>query len=116
MPVYRIGEREFKTKKASYEYCKSVLRAVYNFYMDGSGSESDIITSDNNKGDDYFNYLVDLLNLHPHKKEIIGCGLLGFKVEFDMFNNIILLAVRTDKTKNHFSWVKTCKFTHKPSS
>ena len=99
MPVYRIGEREFKTKKASYEYCKSVLSAVYNFYMDESGSEYDIITSDNNRGDDYFNY-----------------GLLGFKVEFDMFNNIILLAVRTDKTKNHFSWVKTCKFTHKPPS
>ena len=112
MVFYRIGERVFNTKKASYEYCKETL---YTLLYEGvnQGDYGEVYQS---RGDSYFDYFVDLVNVHPYKTEIIGTGISGFKIQLNEYRHITLTVLRSDNTSKEISWVRTCKFTHKPYS
>jgi len=112
MVFYRIGKMVFNTKKASYEYCRDTL---YELLLMG-GNEGEHGEVYQGKDDGYFDYFVDLVNVHPYKTEIVGTGISGFKIQLNEYRHITLTVLRSDDTSKEISWVKTCKFTHKPSS
>lgn len=86
-----IGENKFSSKKDALEFYKGIL----NSYEIGESLNS----SD-------FDNLFCLLEIHPRKKEKIGCGIDHFRVGIAKFNTKSFELVRIDGTFEFLSYTK----------
>lgn len=87
----KIGENEFPTKKAALDFYKEIL----NSYQVGETL---------NSAD--FDNVFGLLEIHPRKKEKIGCGIDHFRIGTAKFNSKSFEIVRTNGTTEFVSYTK----------
>tara|TARA_R110000803_G_scaffold162035_1_gene225652 strand:- start:3 stop:656 length:654 start_codon:yes stop_codon:yes gene_type:complete len=94
--VYHIGEHSFNTKKDAYTYTKALL-----------------IKNENNnikKGDDIFEYLMEMIYIHPESSEKIGDGISSFDIIRDCYRNIALKINQHTLKDISVSWTTICSF------
>jgi hypothetical protein len=88
----KIGEREFATKKDALSHYKTIL----NSYKFGEFlNDSD------------FKDILDLLDTHPNKEEMTGCGIIKVKIlKIQHYNTKAFELVRLDGTAVIFSYIQ----------
>lgn len=86
-----IGENKFSSKKAALEFYKRIL----NSYEFGERLNS----SD-------FDNIFGLIEIHPQRKEKIGCGIKYFRVGTAMFKTKSFEWVRNDGSTEFLSYTK----------
>lgn len=97
MSKYSIYDKHFKTKLECHKYTSNLINSLKTCY----------IFKDNT----YYNFFVELLNNHPHKKEKIGDGVKGFKIEkHPIYEYYQIFLIRNDDEIINFSYVQCCKF------
>lgn len=92
MPGIRIGFREFKSKKFAKEFVRVIVATYENGQLISPG---------------HFQFIRDLLDLHPESEAKVGCGILGITVDrnpvYPSTRGFILY--RHDGTSTDFSWL-----------
>ena len=86
-----IGENIFSTKKEALEFYKEIL----NSYRVGQELK-----------DEDFELVYNLLKIHPDSIEKIGVGVSQLRVERDDYSTQCFHLVRSDGTKENFSYIK----------
>ncbi len=95
--IYKVGNLEFTSKAKSRDYARTQL----------TNNNNKTIT----KEDDLFFYLMDLVELHPDKKDKIGKGVKSFKIQNDYDGNISMNINQIDNNEPvSFSWYNTSGF------
>lgn len=90
MAKYKLGNQQFKTKKAIKEH----IRSIVTKYSDNSILD-----------DDDFDLMMDLLKLHPNSKQKIGMGVWIIKrIISREYKTPGFELVRFDGTSTDFSW------------
>ena len=98
--TYKTGSLEFKTKKESEIYTRSIINNI---------GENNI-----NNTHKHFQFLVDLLNNHHKKDSKIGCGVDSFIITKNARGTGYEVQIRRiDDTTESFSWKDCANHTHK---
>lgn len=84
-----IGENKFATKASAELFIREILtRWKGQPFISGADAE----------------FVQSMLELHPHRKEVIDCGIKHIKVQEIEKGFLRFLAVRTDDSIRDFSW------------
>tara|TARA_R110000772_G_C13133477_1_gene423147 strand:+ start:89 stop:736 length:648 start_codon:yes stop_codon:yes gene_type:complete len=94
--IYYIGDVCFTSKVKCRDYTRKLLKEHKDKTI--------------KQGDEIYDYLINMINLHPNKEEKIGDGIVSFEIKNDFFNNIALYINQITLKNIPVSWVTICNF------
>jgi hypothetical protein len=94
--VFHIGNNAFKYKKEALAFTRKKLK---------NGRQGIHTTKSS-----LYNFMYDLLRIHPQATDKIGCGIQHFNLTVNTSNSIHIEFIRTDGTLESFSWLTSAGF------
>lgn len=94
--IYHIGEQSFNTKKDAQTYTRDLLTKNVGRNI--------------KEGDDIFDYLMEMIYIHPDADEKIGDGIESFDIIRDSYRNIAFVINQYTLKSIPVSWITICTF------